>query len=207
MEKRKQNEEERQKRKKAVENRERWLNEKNYELEKRVREEAAQREYESLKERQKRELIENKSKIAYEKWLKDKSEVLKQQKLKEKQRKIELREKMIERQRENDEAYQNWLQENRRKKKERKRYNDKHESSFEECYKKIVGESPSYVNPIPWRGVLDDVKQKSLPRKGRERTEFQSPPLLWRDYEARISQTELKPRKPRAASSRMRPRT
>ena len=197
-------EDKRKRQTKEAENRERWLNEKNYELVKRMKEEAAQKEFEYLKERQKRELIESKSKIAYDKWLTTKEDTIKEQKRREKQCKSESRERAIERQKVNEEAYQKWLRKSRKKATTRKTYDEEPMFGPENYCKRITGASPSYVNPIPWRGVLDNKNQRILSERCRERIEFQSPPLLWKEYDKRLGQNELKTKNTRAASSRMR---
>ena len=197
-------EEKRQRQQKEAENRERWLTEKNYEFEKKVKEKAAQKEFEKLKERQKRELVESKSRAAYEKWLKNKKEMMKQQNLKEKQHKVELREKAIERQRLNEDAYHKWMHRHRANQTKQKIYDDKPVSGLEDYCKRLTGASPSYVNPVPWNGVLDDAQQNTCSRANRESSTFQSPPLLWKDYEERFNLKEVKMQGPRKPTSRMR---
>ena len=206
LEKQQMLEDKRKKQRKEAENRERWLNEKNYELVKKIKEEAAQKEFENLKEKQKRELIESKSKIAYDKWLTKKEEMMKEQKCKEKQRKFESRERAIERQKVNEEAYKKWLRKNRMKIRTRKIYDEDPMFGLENYYKRITGASPSYVNPVPWRGVLDDTNKRTLSERFKERTEFRSPPLLWKEYDKRLGRNGLNAKETRASSSRMRTR-
>lgn len=185
-------EEKKQQKIKESENRERWLSEKNYEHEKKKKEEAAQKEYEQLKEKQKMELIQSKSKLAYEKWIANKTELMKQQKMNEKQLKMELHDKEMEKRKCNEEAYKNWLQKSKSKSEKQKSAKKKKRSNIEDYYEKMNMKRPGYFNPVAWKGVLDDSKSRKFPKRFKERTAFQSPPLLWKDYEERSDKTNKK---------------
>lgn len=190
MEEKQKAEEQRKRRQQELENRKRWLTEKNYELEKKRKEEAAQKEYEKLKEKQKMELIESKSKAAYEKWMAVKMEAVKKKKSKENEQKTEFEKKEIERRRCNQEAYNEWLEKSKKRKENTESKGSlkkKHGTNIENYFEIMTVAKPSYVNPVEWQGVLDESKSRNTSRGRQISCPFQSPPLLWRDYETRSS--------------------
>ena len=177
-------EEKQRKKKQEEDNRKRWLAEKNYEYEKRKKEIAAQKEFEKLKGEQQKEIIRTKSKIAYERWLKEKEEKMKEKVSEEKQKSLEMREKGIERRKASQLAYENWLRSakaEKKKKESRKRINE----ASDEYFRKLTGAMPSYVNPETWNGTFEQQNLHSFSNL-KEKRPYQSPPLLWKDYYERL---------------------
>lgn len=174
-------------------NRKRWISAKDYENEKRRKELAAQKEFETLKQRQRREMIEAKSREAVEKWKERKREIIKEQIAKEVRKRQEMSGEEVKRREQNKEAYDKWLEKVKKEKHEKKAKEQNIKPSNGDYFEKMVGAIPSYVNPIPWKGTLD--KRHSMyyePTRFRNGQAYPSPPLLWKEHEKRVEQSKSK---------------
>eukprot|EP00794_Sanderia_malayensis_P012782 gene12782-14093_t len=176
---------------KAEENRLRWLAQKNFEQKKEKKERAAQLEYDKLKKQQSEQIINNKAKKAYDEWLETKKAESKVQKEKERQEKLEQNKKKIIQARLNEISYRKWKQKTKKRLKQRPNSATSSDNiGYYDYYIRANVPEPGYVNPAPWQGVVDS-RTDEFRRRYREDQCFQSPPLLWKDYEDRSRKKQI----------------
>ena len=190
-EERRKQEEKRRKEIEEKDNRKRWISAKDYENEKRRKELAAQKEFENLKQRQKREMTEAKSMEAFEKWKKRKREISKEQIAKEGRKRQEMSREEIKRREQNKEAYDKWLEKVKKETHEKKTRGKHIKPNNGSYFEKMVGATPSYINPIPWKGTLDKRHSSyNEPIRFKSGQTYQSPPLLWKEHEKRVEESK-----------------
>jgi len=175
----------------AKEQREQWLNEKMFLKKKKKQEEQAQLEFERLKKKQEADLVQSRSKERYDEWLNKVHASEKQKRIQIKKNKQEQMNNMIMKQNQRDEAYKLWLKNSKNKSKKRPvtyGYSDGKLLSF---YDMGASPTPQYTNHIPW--VSSSTSEQKNNRDDLDR--FSSPPLMWRDVEARHKSKRNTPRK------------
>lgn len=181
------NEEKIKRDKRIEENRLKWLSQKKYECEKQENEKAAQKEYERLKREQKQDIISTRAKQAYDEWVKKKEEHQLESKAKQQQHTIEMRQKLIKRRQLNDTAYKKWQKKVKPELKERPKTAPYSNNDLLGYSGRAVGPLPGYVNPVAWQGLAEDPLSSQSPSEFfRGYNKFQSPPLLWKNYEERL---------------------